>query len=616
MKDKEKEKGEVSRRDFLVAAGAIVAGGAIGAGITYPLMAGKTETVEVTKTVETTKTVQVPTTITSTEPGTTVTSTAPGTTITSTAPGTTVTVTGPPPVEIKETKYSLCPGCFYSCTMEFTLVNGVVTEMRGNRDLPIMGEAGGVCGKGLAAFDRVYNPSRLLYPLKRVGKRGEGKHRRITWDEALTEIAGKLKKYRDDGHPEYAAFAYGCPRQVRARDIFVWVAKKYGTPYSVLRWHGQACNTSGSMAQTMTGNTLLGGTPDYENAKSGILFAHEDSHGRPGIPQVSVLIPKGIRKEYKCYLVDPRMGTDSVLGNNEWIPIKPNTDVALWLALLNVIIKEQMYDEERLINYSNAPCLVRDDNHLLLKNSEGEELAWDTVSDSAQPVDKEGVVPALIGARTVDGVSCKTAFDLLTERTEKYPPALAAEICEMPFGGDKIIEMARHMGNARPAVMTNCYVPGSNNFNGSIQSWRCSWLLCMLLGNKDRKGGLLGMKGSSSLGSTPPDWKAYPRPKTLAGGAIEGWDVPVVGWDADLYPLADSNQIRYSAIHKAVTQGDPHPIKMLLTSAANFFVTSRNLMEDIYNGLELLVSNDTNPVEATDWADIVLPDCTTYEMLY
>jgi len=92
MKKDKHEKGEVSRRDFLIGAGAVVVGGAIGAGITYPLVAGKEKEVE--KTVEVTKTIDVAgPTVTSTAPGTTVTSTAPGTTVISTVPGPTTTIT-------------------------------------------------------------------------------------------------------------------------------------------------------------------------------------------------------------------------------------------------------------------------------------------------------------------------------------------------------------------------------------------------------------------------------------------------------------------------------------------------------------------------------------------
>ena len=89
VKDKGKEKGEVTRRDFLTGAGAVVIGGAIGAGIAIPLVGGgdgevTTKTIEVTKTVDVTKTVQVPTTVTSTLPGTTGTTTEPDGTVTTT----------------------------------------------------------------------------------------------------------------------------------------------------------------------------------------------------------------------------------------------------------------------------------------------------------------------------------------------------------------------------------------------------------------------------------------------------------------------------------------------------------------------------------------------------
>ena len=133
-------------------------------------LTGKTETVEVTKTVQTTKTVEVP------------------------GPTTTVTTTGMPG-DGGEWKYGVCSGCFYICALKYKVEDGVIVEVQGNDNAPLINEGGVICGKGIASsFDTPYNPNRLLYPLKRVGKRGEGKFIRTTWDEAITEIVSYLKK--------------------------------------------------------------------------------------------------------------------------------------------------------------------------------------------------------------------------------------------------------------------------------------------------------------------------------------------------------------------------------------------------------------------------------------
>ncbi|MFQ5974353.1 MAG: molybdopterin-dependent oxidoreductase, partial [Alphaproteobacteria bacterium] len=68
---------------------------------------------------------------------------------------------------------------------------------------------GALCARAQAGINQVYDPDRVLHPLRRVGARGEGKWKRITWDEALDELTGRLQKLRDDGHPEKFMFHYG-----------------------------------------------------------------------------------------------------------------------------------------------------------------------------------------------------------------------------------------------------------------------------------------------------------------------------------------------------------------------------------------------------------------------
>ena len=107
-----------------------------------------------------------------------------------------------------EWKYGGCQACMGSpCPIRAKLVDGKVVKVEGQK-LP--GMDGKICAKGIAHIDQLYSPDRLRYPMRRVGKKGEGKFEKITWDEALTEIGSVLKRYRDEGHPEYVQMAFGC----------------------------------------------------------------------------------------------------------------------------------------------------------------------------------------------------------------------------------------------------------------------------------------------------------------------------------------------------------------------------------------------------------------------
>ena len=97
--------------------------------------------------------------------------------------------------------------CFWRCQL--------VGKKRGDRLVKIEGNpksidnGTSICARGNAGVQLLYDPDRLKYPLKNVGERGNPKWKRISWDDALTDLSGRLKKLRDDGHPEKFMFHYG-----------------------------------------------------------------------------------------------------------------------------------------------------------------------------------------------------------------------------------------------------------------------------------------------------------------------------------------------------------------------------------------------------------------------
>ena len=109
----------------------------------------------------------------------------------------------------------MCQLCSSVCGIMGYVKDGRVVKIEGNPNDP--NSRGHLCARGHAGLNHLYHPERLLYPLRRVGKRGEGKWKRISWDEALDEIAAKLKTIRESGKPEEFAFHQG--RQ-RSKDAF------------------------------------------------------------------------------------------------------------------------------------------------------------------------------------------------------------------------------------------------------------------------------------------------------------------------------------------------------------------------------------------------------------
>ena len=118
----------------------------------------------------------------------------------------------------------MCQLCSTICGTIGHVKDGRLIKIEGNPKDP--NSRGYLCARGHAGLNHLYHPERLLYPLKRVGKRGEGKWKRVSWDEALDEIAAKLKKVRDSGHPEKFAFHQG--RQ-RSKDALKRFLDAFGT---------------------------------------------------------------------------------------------------------------------------------------------------------------------------------------------------------------------------------------------------------------------------------------------------------------------------------------------------------------------------------------------------
>ena len=102
---------------------------------------------------------------------------------------------------------STCGICFNNCGVLIHMANGRITKIKGNPDSPI--NRGVLCEKGLTSLEYLYHPDRLKHPLKRAGRKGEGQWQRISWDDALGEIASKLMKARDQCGAESVAFFYG-----------------------------------------------------------------------------------------------------------------------------------------------------------------------------------------------------------------------------------------------------------------------------------------------------------------------------------------------------------------------------------------------------------------------
>ena len=196
---------------------------------------------------------------------------------------------------------------------------------------------GRLCPVSYSAPNWVYSPNRLKYPLKRVGERGEGKFERITWDEALTIIADKLKEQKAKYGPESLAILGPARRNYTAyfnRFLGVHGSPNYGT--------SGICAMQRAFGLTYT----LGGYPgpDVANSKLIVIWAKNPVYAGTSKSNLYDILDAKDRGA-RVIAIKPTLEPDAAFADI-WVPVRPGTDAALALATIHVIIKEQLYEKE------------------------------------------------------------------------------------------------------------------------------------------------------------------------------------------------------------------------------------------------------------------------------
>ncbi len=235
---------------------------------------------------------------------------------------------------------SVCEMCFWRCPIVGKVKDGKLIKIEGNPKSPANGPR--VCARGNSGVQLVYDPDRIKYPLKRTGERGEGKWARISWDEALDEVAHNIKKvWKEHGKDSLAYFDHGASAEFM-REIF----KTIGTENYTNEPAFFQCVGPAALAYIMTFGYVTTGTRQYvdmKNAKAILLIGShigENVH----VSHVREYV-EGLSKGAKLIVADPRFS--AAAGKADlYLPIRPGTDTALLLSMMNFLIEKGLYDRE------------------------------------------------------------------------------------------------------------------------------------------------------------------------------------------------------------------------------------------------------------------------------
>ncbi len=237
---------------------------------------------------------------------------------------------------------SHCRMCHGGCGVLIYLKDEKVAKIAGDPDCPI--NHGSLCSKGLASAQMAYHPDRLTYPVKRVGAKGSGKWARISWDEALDTIAGRILDYKSRFGAESIVMGYGTGRENEA--AIYRFANLLGSPNVLTAGHFCYGPRIATSIITCGTNPIV----DYENNPkcimvwgNNVVISNPDCYkGEP--------FSNSLKKGAKLITIDPRL-TRIAARSDIWLPLRPGTDAALAFGMLHVIIEEKLYDHEFVKNH-------------------------------------------------------------------------------------------------------------------------------------------------------------------------------------------------------------------------------------------------------------------------
>jgi anaerobic selenocysteine-containing dehydrogenase len=402
-----------------------------------------------------------------------------------------------PAIQRLKSNCAICPNF---CGIEATVVNGIVRTI-----YPDAARADfynhGICPKGASGMYNMYDPYRLKKPLKRTNpKKGPNENPKwveITWDEAFSIVAGRLKKVKAED-PRKLIWQHGQGKYLIQEQCCKAFTEAFGTPNMVHRT--TTCEAARHVADDLAfgSNGII---PDLGYSKLLLNFGANYFEGEQTSRWLDYTATMGREKNgLKTIVVEPRLSVCAAKAD-EWVPVRPGKDLAVLLGMAREMIAAGTIDEPFLVNYTNAADLVGADGKVL-KSADGKaSLVWDTATQSAKPFTAD-VKPALKGSYTVDGNSVRTALQVFADSVEAMTPQAAEEISGVPAA--TIVRLAQTFAKEarigetividgqtlryRPAVIYSFRGLEAKEFG--VQNWSAGLMLNMLVGSPDAVGGL------------------------------------------------------------------------------------------------------------------------------
>ncbi|MBT4125551.1 MAG: molybdopterin-dependent oxidoreductase [Chloroflexi bacterium] len=500
------------------------------------------------------------------------------------------------------------------CGMLARKIDGRVVKFEGHPANPR--NQGTLCPKGQGQIAALYDPNRVKTPLVRTNAKGvQGKFRSASWDEALGIVADRMNEVRKRD-PRLLIWQKGRSKAKAFYDT-AFVNASGATKLH----HGAFCSDAGYRALEYTVGTHAVMNPDFKHTNYLISWGWNITNAGGNKTcwltwnqQLGEAKKRGIKVTH----IDPRQRPAGPHAD-EWVPIRPGTDLALALALCNLVIKSGTIDEPYLKEFTNSAYLVKEDGTYLRKGEgdEAKEQVWDQASIGPMDFGKYGNDPALTGEYTVDGEKVKPAYQMFKEHVAQYTAEWAADKCGVDV--KQILQIAKDLAdNAnigathivdgveipyRPVAIMTYHISQTEL---GFQQVRAQTMLMMLMG------------AMGAVGGTMSDftWKIHKNFEGLDNISIT--DEPNIYLkNSKFYPINSNNS---SVVAQVMTDPDPkanygvdYTPEVCIIHMANP-MTSFLSQKDIYDGymkFKFVAVIDPWMSHTADlFADVVLPAAT------
>ena len=454
---------------------------------------------------------------------------------------------------------TFCEICFWKCGVLAHVKGGRVTKIEGNPDHPLSN--GRLCPRGTGGTGLLYDPDRLRQPLMRRSKRGQDVFEPVSWTAALDHTAEKLDQIRRRHGPEaLALFYHGC-----GASFFKTLATGYGTANVTAPSYAQ-CRGSREVGFELTYGLPVG-SPEVLDLEHSRVVTFIGAHLGENMHNTQVQdFAKAIDRGAELIVVDPRFSTAAGKAQH-WLPIKPGTDLALLLAWMHVILKENLHNADYLNRYA-------------------------------------------------------TGLDELKAHVRPFTPEWA--FVQTGIEPETIAKTARIMAGAAPASLVH---PGRRTawYGDDTQRSRAIAILNALLGSWGHRGGFYipDQLALAPVPHGPPKREAAEgRPGAQSGECVTlpaGCEAPEPKPPADMpkgvvHPFAN-NTLAHGIRDASLPGTAEYDIKAWLVYGTNLIqaLPQPEKTRAALQALDFVVAVDVLPAEICGWADVVLPECTYLE---